>query len=631
MGSRFGSDRTSTSQNLSSTLDALGNPIISTDVSFGASPLGEAARTQVALGVPNGTFNLLPNDPLLPIDSSNPLPYWDFEANGDLSATMDYTDATQTWSVILDPNSAGSGDYAILKTRIPIINDEGLDVRHFVSSSLIQEAKPASLTAWTLNLTAQYYDTTGAAIGTAYTIGTLTETSTSTNLSSYTNTSGPIDTTAAELEIAYTITRGATGLSEVVAILRSVLVATDYGSVGGGGGGSYIPLAVITAAGDLIKGAASGSATRIAQGSKDQVLTVLGTALGSVGWADIPADPSPQFYIEEFNASTTWTVPTGVLKLEALVILGSGGGGGGGASSLLTTSATRNGGGGGGGGGLWYKENVYLNGAGSVVVTIGAGGAGGAGGTSTKAAAGTAVVSTAGLIGSHGGDTSFGSFGSAQGGRRGSGGGTAAGGAGGASATASGNGYWSGDAFTTSSLYASQNSGGDGGAGGSAGVAAGVALGNSLSSTRSLSVPYMTGTAAGTGATGGSATITGGAGSAAPGAVGGRANYWAGGAGAGGVSSTVADTGGSATVGGGGGGGAGRLSVTVAGTYTVTGGNGGNGNGTTVAGGGGGGGGGAAVFIATAGAPYTNSVATTTGGSGGNGSNARIVIAYIVP
>ena len=636
MGSRFGSDRTSTSQNLSSTLDALGNPIISTDVSFGASPLGEAARTQVALGVPNGTFNLLPNDPLLPIDSSNPLPYWDFEANGDLSATMDYTDATQTWSVILDPNSAGSGDYAILKTRIPIINDEGLDVRHFVSSSLIQGTKPASLTAWTLDLTAQYYDTTGAAIGTAYTIGTLTETSTSTNLSSYTNTSGPIDTTAAELEIAYTITRGATGLSEVVAILRSVLVATDYGSVGGGGGGSYIPLAVITAAGDLIKGAASGSATRIAQGSKDQVLTVLGTALGSVGWADIPADPSPQFYIEQFNASTTWTVPTGVVKLEAIVILGAGGGGGGGGASSLTTSATRNGGGGGGGGGLWYKENVYLNGAGSVVVTIGAGGAGGAGAIVTKAASGTATTSTAGSVGSHGGDTTFGSLGTAQGGRRGGGGpantSTAAGGA----RATSGDGYWYGDAFEdvsggTDKFYPQQY--GDGGNGGDSGAAASAnsLYDASISPARALLIPYASGTAASSGTAGTTGAVTGGVGSTASGGVAGVAGYWSGGGGGGGNSTTVAVAGGSAIVGGGGGGGGARLAITVAGTYTVTGGNGGNGNATTTMGGAGGGGGAAAVFVGTSGTVYTNSVVTVTGGSGGNGSNARIIIAYIVP
>lgn len=628
---RFGSDRSSTNQNLTSTLDALGNPIISSDLSFGASPLGEAARTQVALGVPNGTFNLLPNDPLAEIDSGNPLPYWSYEASGTVTATMDFDDTTQTWSVVLDPNSAGSGDYGILKTRIPIVNDEGLDVRHFVTSSLIQGIKPASPTAWTMDLTAQYYDTTGAAIGTAYTIGTLTQSGTATNLSSYTNASGPIDTTAAELEIAYTITRGATGASEVVAIIKSVLVATDYGAIGGGGGGgSYIPLSVITAAGDLIKGAAAGSATVIAQGSKDQYLAVLGTALGSVGWADLPA-PNPQFYIQEFDSTTTWTVPDGVKKLEALVILGAGGGGGGGGASSLTTSATRNGGGGGGGGGLWYKENVYLQGAGSVVVTIGAGGAGGAGASVVKAVGGTATTSTAGSVGSHGGDTTFGTFGTAQGGRRGSGGpantNTAAGGS---IATAT-DGYWTGDAFTTTSTYATQNRG-NGGSGGDSGAAASAnSLFDNSPPTRALLIPYMSGTAASAGTAGASGAVTGGAGSTGSGGAGGTGTYWSGGGGGGGISTTTAASGGSAVVGGGGGGGAARLNPAAAGTYTVTGGNGGDGNATTAFGGAGGGGGGAAVFVAAAGTAYTNSSVTVTGGNGGSGKNGRVIIAYIVP
>lgn len=407
---RFGSDRSSTNQNLSSTLDALGNPIISADLSFGASPLGEAARTQVALGVPNGTFNLLPNDPSAEIDSSNPIPYWSWEASGSVIATMDFDDTTQTWSVVLDPNSAGSGDYGILKTRIPIVNDEGLDIRHFVSSSLIQGIKPASPTAWTMDLTAQYIDTTGAAIGTAYTIGTLTQSGTATNLSSYTNASGPIDTTAAELEIAYTITRGATGLSDVVAIIKSVLVATDYGAIGGGGGGGdYIPLSVITAAGDLIKGAALGSATRIAQGTKDQVLTVLGTALGSVGWATPPA-PYLRFQAQVFTESDDFVVPDYVTHVT---IIGMGGGQGGAAGAGTATSASFAAaafGSGGATGAFVVAPDVFVGDQSVISVGIGAGGVGGSSTTVTKAAAATAVAGVASVAGAAGGPTTFGSY-----------------------------------------------------------------------------------------------------------------------------------------------------------------------------------------------------------------------------
>jgi hypothetical protein len=357
MAFRFGSDRSSTNQNLSATLDALGNPIISSDLSFGASPLGEAARTQVALGVPNGTFNLLPNDPSAEIDSANPIPYWSWEASGSVIATMDFDDTTQTWSVVLDPETAGSGDYGILKTRIPIVNDEGLDIRHFVSSSLIQGIKPASPTAWTMDLTAQYIDTAGAAIGTAYTIGTLTQSGTATNLSSYTNASGPIDTTAAELEIAYTITRGATGLSDVVAIIKSVLVATEYGVIKGGGGGEL------------------------------------------------------QVQTQVFTASGDFTVPDGVTHVT---IVGMGGGQGGSSGAGTVTFATtgavsrRSAG---QGGAFVVLPDVYVGDAGGTVsVGIGAGGSGGSATLITKAFGGTTTSASTAVAGGSGAATTFGSY-----------------------------------------------------------------------------------------------------------------------------------------------------------------------------------------------------------------------------
>ena len=356
MAFRFGSDRSSTNQNLSSTLDALGNPIISADLSFGASPLGEAARTQVALGVPNGTFNLLPNDPFAEIDSSNPIPYWSWEASGSVIATMNFDNTAQTWSVVLDPETAGSGDYGILKTRIPIVNDEGLDIRHFVSSSLIQGVKPfAPKTEWTMDLTAQYIDTTGAAIGTAYTIGTITEAGTATNLSSYTNDFGPIDTTAAELEIAYTITRGATGDADVSAIIKSVLVATDYGAIGGGGGSA-----------------------------------------GNVTWqTDI------------FTESGTWEKPADV-NYVTIVAMGGGQGGASGAGHTSIGGGNALGGSGGASGSWVILPDVYVTG--DVSIGVGAGGAGGVGGTGTKSLSGSVAVNVASNAGAAGGASTFGSY-----------------------------------------------------------------------------------------------------------------------------------------------------------------------------------------------------------------------------
>lgn len=579
---QFGSDRSIYAQNQSVVTDPNGNLIVSADNGFGGSPLGVAARTQVAIGVPNGTFNLLPNDAYAAVDQSNLLPYWDLVADDGIVTTMVFDDTAQTWSVQIDPTAVGTAlGTAVLSTRIPVVNDDGLQVRHYVASTIIQGAKVAGTSKWTASLKAQYIDATGTLIGTAYTIGTIAERGTATSIAGYTNLSGPIPTNAAELVVGYTLAVG-TASPTYYLQLKSIVVATEYGVIGGGGGGA------------------------------------------------------PTYVVETFDASTTWNVPSGVNKLEALLILGAGGGGGGASASSLTTSATRNGAGGGGGGGLYYKENVWLNGATSVVVTIGAGGSGGLGATVSKASGSTTTTSTAGALGSNGGDSSFGAFGTAIGGRRGSQApantNTASGGATGAV----GDGIWYGDALKvvpggTDEYYRQVQ--GNGGAGGASGVAAtGNSLKETTAPTRDLLPPFAAGTGISAGEAGAAGAITGGSGSTGGTAAGGVGGYWAGGGGGGGNSTTAASAGGTAVVGGGGGGGASRLSVTVAGTYTVTGGNGGAGNGVTTwpsLGGGGGGGGGAAVFVATSGTPYTNSVVTVTGGTGGAGGNGRIVIAYL--
>ena len=84
---QFGSGRSIIAQNQSAVTDSNGNLIVSPDDSFGASPLGIAARTQALYGIPNANFDILPADPYSPLSSGNPLPYWDFVSSGEGTAT----------------------------------------------------------------------------------------------------------------------------------------------------------------------------------------------------------------------------------------------------------------------------------------------------------------------------------------------------------------------------------------------------------------------------------------------------------------------------------------------------------------------------------------------------------------
>jgi hypothetical protein len=72
-----------------------------------------------------------------------------------------------------------------------------------------------------------------------------------------------------------------------------------------------------------------------------------------------------------FTASTTWTVPTSCIYADVFVVGGGGGGIGGGRMT--------GGNAGGGGGALTYRQNIYLNGTGTVAITVGAGSTGGVG------------------------------------------------------------------------------------------------------------------------------------------------------------------------------------------------------------------------------------------------------------
>jgi hypothetical protein len=357
---QFGSGRSIIAQNQSAVSDSNGNLIVSPDDSWNASPLGIAARNQVTIGVPNGTFNILPADPVGEISAANTLPYWDWAPDDGFVASMAYDTTTQTNSVEIDPTGVGTAlGTAILRTRIPITNDEGLDIRQYVSSSLIQVLKAAGTDRWTATLTSQYYDTTGAAIGTPYVIGTIGERGTVTNLASYTNGSGFISASAAELELEYTLVVGTASPTYALQV-KSVMVATEYGVIKGGGGGTVIP----------------------------------------------------GYDYQEFLDSGTFTVPTGVEYVNVWAV-GGGAGGGSGAvtSSNATTSSAE---GGSGGRSAWWvlRRDIYVGDVASVSVGIGAGGTGGTAITFTKAAGATTQKNTGPSDGDPGsaGNTTFGTY-----------------------------------------------------------------------------------------------------------------------------------------------------------------------------------------------------------------------------
>jgi hypothetical protein len=357
---QFGSGRSIIAQNQSAVTDPNGNLIVSPDNEFGASPLGVAARNQVTIGVPNGTFNLLPADPVGAITSSNPLPYWDLYYDEGFVTEMSYDTTNQTNSVEIDPTGVGTAlGTAILRTRIPITNDEGLDIRQYVSSSLIQVLKAAGTDRWTATLTGQYYDTTGAAIGTPYVIGTLGERGTVTNLASYTNGSGFISASAAELELEYTLVVGTASPTYALQV-KSVMVATEYGVIKGGGGGTVIP----------------------------------------------------GYDYQEFLDSGTFTVPTGVEYVNVWAVGGGAGGGSGEVTSSNNTTSSAQGGS--GGRSAWWvlRRDIYVGDVASVSVGIGAGGTGGTAITFTKAAGATTTKNTGPSDGDPGsaGNTTFGTY-----------------------------------------------------------------------------------------------------------------------------------------------------------------------------------------------------------------------------
>ena len=571
MATRYGSDRSFLSTNTGGVYDTDGNEVISSSNQFGSFPLGPAALAQTLFSLPNGTFNLLPPDLSSTIGPSNPLPYWDIPLdNSDnlMSGQVIFDTTTNTYALRLTPGTALSGDTYSITTRSAVISDDNLALRQKAISTLEKVGTYAGATQVNLSLSATYYDALGSAISTQA-IGTVYDNGTVSSITGFTTAgTAAVGISASYVDLTFTMTATANVSSGISFDVNTILLQTSQG----------------------------------AGGSQSFLVT------------------------ESFTSSATWTRPTGVDYLVAVVAVGGGGGGGGGYANVVTTSSGKTGGGGGGGAAAWsYITDLYVGSVGSVSIGIGAGGAGGTRGSAIKTAGNATPTVTEPTAGAAGGDTTFGSFITAKGaGGGGSGrystdaGTAAAGGAAGAAGVCTIYGF-------------TELVGGAGGSSGTASLGGTPTVGSagvSGSANPFTSLPYTTLTA---GAAGGAGTVillgnletsivgTGGA----SGGTG-----MTGGGGGGGYATSSFGTAGGAGGGDGGGGGGGaiqaRRTTASAGTgWSIQGGNGG----TASPGCGGGAGGPAYCQHATTG--FSNGSGTALAGNGGAGGNGFVIIAYI--
>ncbi len=588
---RIGSDSGLVSNNSGGVFDDSGNPIVTADTEFGASPLGIAARSQALYFLPNPSFNILPPDPSSPIvDNANALPYWSVEdlSEGRMFATTVFDETAQTWALEIDPTAGSASDSIAIKTRSYLLNDSNFDLRQKALASLEKVNAYAGTTQWALTLSAEYFDATNTSLS-AFTIGTAADNATWTSLSGFTTSGTAIVNAAAQyVDLTFTLTTTAAVSSTVKVHINSILLQT---STAGGGGGSQ------------------------------------------------------SFLISEtFTSSGDWVRPTGVEYLNAVVLISGGGGGaGGGIIDAVTTSGsvTVAGGGGGGGGFFAVARDLYVGDAGTWAVTVGAGGSGGTARTKVKAS-GTSVPgassTTFGGVGSNGGATSFGTYI------------TLAGGIGGSAAGAGGNRNTDGSAFgagggagsvTTNLIFdigtAVGGAGGQGGRGFSdiGGTVllpiAGTPGFGGMSQTLKV-FPYLELPGAGNAGSAAIGTVSA-SGTALAGTAGsgGVSGIGGGGGGGGGVYSSsvaqIARGSGAGGSGGGGGGGAGLTFNSGSSSGVTLSGTAGDGGDAGSAGGGGGGAGGGIS------ARYSNNYSTFTldyqTGEGGNGGGGFVIIVYV--
>jgi hypothetical protein len=573
---QYGSTQNLISTNLSQTVDNQGNPIISSDTGFAASPLGYAARAQALFGLPNSTFELTPPDTTAVISAANPLPYWDVQdySSAVMSGSAIYDSTTNSWGINLNPGTAASGDYITMTTRSYLINDDNLSLRQQALAVVSKVGTYSSTTQWNLELTAAYYDSTNTLLHSG-TVATIYDNTTWTSMAGTTTTSGSaINSAAHYVDLQFKLTATAAVTSSTSVTIKSA---------------------------------------------------ILQTSTGATGKSFLVADT--------FTSSGTWTRPTGVNYLVAVIGLGAGGGGAGGrlfAGTAGAGSTETVGGAGGGGGGAWtIFRDLYVGDVSTISIGIGAGGTGGtAGPERSKTLTGTALFSDPGANGAAGGSTTFGTYFTATGG-------------GGGTVTTSGASGTGGIAGTISTPFYGANTiaggaGGNGGAAGNTPSANAGSVGASSAGSPFTVFPYLqslpaAGTAGGTAvltrtASGGSA-FTVGAGSASTSGFGG------GGGGAAGIAVVNGPANGAigTASGGGGWGGAGGAGatcgarITNAGTTLGTAGAGGNASQGSGAGGGAGGG----VALMTSSAAYNTQAFTLRAGNGGDGSSGYITIVYI--
>jgi hypothetical protein len=568
---QWGSSKGLISQNISQTMDNQGNPIISSDTTFGASPLGYAARVQALFGLPNATFELTPPDTTLTIDQSNQLPYWDIQdySSGVMSGSAVYDSTTNTWGIKLNPGTATTGDYLTMTTRSYLVNDDNLSLRQKALAVVAKNGTYAGATQWNMNLTATYYDGADTVLHSG-TVATILDNATWTSMAGTTTTGGTaINASAQYVDLTFTLTATAPVTSATSVTIKSTLLQTSTG-----------------------------------------------------------AAASQSFLVTEtFTSSDTWTVPTGVANLVAVLAIGAGQGGACGNIRVFgqrEAGVTSSSGASGKGGDLVLARDIALGTATSVSVSVGAGGAAGAGTSFTKAVgdATTTYTRTPGNA-SNGGNTSFGSFV------------VAAGGGNNNSGTPSYSTTWGANIFTqtgaaqtipagtttTTSFpyypYAFQQAG-------TSGVGtftvSGTATSNNVSTFGTAGARGAAGLL-GAGGNSASVTVTTPAGTAS---TTGTATGGAGGSGGDGAA--------------GGGGGAAVVSVIsaliggIGKTYTITGGTAAP-NPTYANGAGGAAGGAAAIAVVGIGTSqttsYTNSQITATVGGAASGSNGLVVIAYV--
>ena len=349
---QFGSGRSIIAQNQSAVSDSNGNLIVSPDDSFGASPLGVAARTQALYGIPNANFDILPADPYTAISSGNVLPYWDTVVSGEGTALMQYDTTTQSWALRLDPTAGtAAGETITLKARTYLLNDSNLTLRQKAFASITKVGTQAT-SEWNLVLSATYYSEAGAQLST-YNIGTANSGTTWTSINGFT-TSGTaaIDPAAHYADIALTLTTSGSVAGTAVVDINSLLIQTSTGQSSG-------------------------------------------------------------FLITQtFTSSGTFTVPTGVNYVTVVAVGAGQGGGGGGNTTSRNVAGSSRGAAGGATGYYALVRDIYVGGTSSVSVGIGAGGAGGTALTLTKPA-GSATptrTDTTGSTGGDGGNTTFGTF-----------------------------------------------------------------------------------------------------------------------------------------------------------------------------------------------------------------------------